>query len=151
LPQPVLVESESRAIGKVILPTQFKQKMTTSKVIVVNTPLIERAQNIFREYVQEPLASFGPEITRQALISSLEGIQKKLGGLLFAQLKSQITEAFEIDANRFDLNQNWIESLLINYYDKLYTHSFQSQNREVIFEGQLGECKQWILENYGYK
>jgi tRNA 2-selenouridine synthase len=53
--RPVLVEDESKVIGSLHLPETIFQTMSTSPVILLESPLAERAHNIYQEYLVEVL------------------------------------------------------------------------------------------------
>jgi tRNA 2-selenouridine synthase len=53
----LLLEDESRTIGRLALPEAWYLHMQQAPVVILETTLTERVANITREYVHEPLAS----------------------------------------------------------------------------------------------
>lgn len=143
----VIVEDESRNIGRLFLPIHFVERKSISNFVVLQSTQEERIKNIFSEYVDTPLRE---ERTAQHLknhlISCLDRISKKLGGLLTDDIKQRMNRAF--DSQAYTDHAVWIDLLLQKYYDPLYHYSFKKQNRNVVFQGSHKECFEWF-QQYG--
>nr|UXP70928.1 tRNA 2-selenouridine(34) synthase MnmH [uncultured Bdellovibrionales bacterium] len=144
---PIVLENESTLIGKVFIPQLFKAQMKSAPLILLETPLQERIEAIFNEYVKIPLESNCPiEKLWLNLESNLKALEKRLGGqetqkclnLMQAGLKNPIN---------LELQAPWIELLLVQYYDKTYAHSFGRCKHSVVFKGNKTEVKNWLKEN----
>jgi tRNA 2-selenouridine synthase len=145
--QHILLEDESRSIGRVWIPEILLKKMFRAPMIVLEVALEERVQNIFVEYVQEPTLSQGQEITRQNLESNILRLYKRLGwenvkACIESLDKAQEKGWLEASAHLF-----WIETLLTQYYDPLYKKSLYNYERTVLFQGNAPECKTFLTEN----
>lgn len=151
--QPLLVEDESRMIGRITLPGPFFTRMRESEVIWIEEDLESRVENIFEDYIlstdigapARPEAE-DPSLPGLAVFAlyrkSLAAISKKLGGLRSAEIFSLLVEAEEDFQSRRGLEKNreWIRKLLIYYYDPLYLASLQRRQVKCRFRGSREDC-----------
>lgn len=102
----IWLEDESKAIGRVYLPSGFWQQMATSPIIQLKIPLAARVQHLVEVY-----ANF----SKENLTASFQRIKKKLGG----QHLNAAIAALE--------RQDFAEAahIALVYYDKTYEHSLQ--------------------------
>ncbi len=145
-----LVEDESSRVGRIHVPHGFKLAMRRAPVLVLETSLEERARNIHAEYVAAPLAGGEPVASlRERLQASTRAVAEKLGNERCAQVLRAIAAALErSDPTAFERHEEWITTLLVDYYDKLYLHAFEEQSRPVAFRGTEKECREWILKQF---
>ena len=121
--QPILVENESKRIGRCILPDSIWKNMQEVKAIEILVDKATRIQRLHNEYAHLPV----DELKEQTL-----KLRKRLGG----QHEKQAQLA--LDSNDF---LGWIQILLV-YYDKAYF------NYQVMFNHQLTSLEvQWDGEN----
>lgn len=95
------LEDESRCIGQVNVPNSLWDKMRKSPVIFLEVPLEVRIDNIIKDYSEYP---------KEKIISSINKISKKLGGL---DTKIALEE---VEKN----NVSEVCALMLKYYDKSY-------------------------------
>jgi tRNA 2-selenouridine synthase len=144
----LIVEDESYFIGKVHLPQRLSEKIQGAPVINIKMNADLRTASLYEEYVRNPLSDgLSQDSLLNQYLVALTKIKRKLGGLAADQIAREIKSAFE--KNERELHLVWIKSLLINYYDKMYEHSFKKYDRKIIFEGEWLECKQWIQNQSG--
>lgn len=128
----LFLENESRRIGKISIPQNVFELMRAANVIEINTDKNLRINRILTEY-----GKFGTEI----LIEKTKKISDKLGGL---RLKEAIAY---LENNQLN---NWCE-MMLEYYDKQYTHSGNQRDPQTIIKSKADvndldkACKQ-ILE-----
>ena len=58
----ILLEDESRTIGKATLPNNWYSKMQASRLVVLDIQMEERIENIFEEYIEEEFRKLNNEI-----------------------------------------------------------------------------------------
>jgi tRNA 2-selenouridine synthase len=141
----IMIEDESFLIGKLLIPPPLYDQMTKSPVIVLQTPLNERVNNILNEYIVEPLklgdSSFERTVQtlKEQFLANLKRISKKLGGVLFNEISNDMQNAFETTLNdqNYDLHKVWIEKLLTHYYDPRYDYSLQKHKHRIIEPSSL--------------
>jgi len=133
--QPLLLEDESRMIGRSVIPETFFARLRAAPVLKLEIPLEQRARHIFAEYVQEPLAS-GQSVPAvfAELKEATQRIRKKLGDQRTDQILEKLRES-EAQEIRWQNNQSWIEMLLEWYYDPMYHNSFMRRNPNLLVTG----------------
>ena len=139
----ILLEDESRSIGRVTLPGTWYKKMQTSKLVVLEISVDERVNNILGEYVLEVLNKSNKvqELLNQYLFS-LEKIKKRLGNKLFNEISDLMIRAFKMD--HLESHQKWISKLLIGYYDPMYNYKLKLRNEDVVHIGDDISCINYL-------
>lgn len=101
----VLVECESKKIGKAYIPDLFFRAMQSGKRILVEASIEKRVHRLKLEYLDLTDAN------RQEIIASLQSLSNRLGKKKTANL---------IDAFSSNKVEEVITTLLLDYYDPLY-------------------------------
>ena len=143
----LLVEDESRRIGRLQLPEALFTPMTSAPVLLLEAPLEERVARIHRQYVLEPALERGAEATFADLSGAVGRLRRRLGGALTEELQGVLdstlaagtwSEASELEP--------FIAPLLAEYYDPLYLRSVERLQRAVAVRGGWEELKSWIRQ-----
>lgn len=167
----ILIEDESRLIGRICIPDSFFNELRSSSVLWLIVPFEERVENIFQEYILETAIgaanlirsqnmSLGGDLSEQPnsmnlalevfakYKKSILAIQKKLGGLRTQEILSDLLAAEKVflEANELQGNKNWIEKLLKYYYDPLYANSLTARNVKIDFKGTHDEMRAYLIE-----
>ncbi|MHB1418774.1 MAG: tRNA 2-selenouridine(34) synthase MnmH [Bacillota bacterium] len=103
----LIVEGESRKIGKLSLPTSFFAAMQTGTRVLVYDIMVNRVHRIVGEYTD------GPEDNRQALEQSIGSLTRRIGNQKVTWLQSLTGEG---------KYEEVVPVLLREYYDPLYMH-----------------------------
>lgn len=130
---PLIMEDESRMIGRSVIPENFFLKLRESPIVWLDTPLEKRVVHTFEEYILKADVS---EALFERYKKSLFNIQRRLGGAQYKEILS-IFESCEASwKSRGELEENkvWIESLLVHYYDPLYFGSLEKRKPVVLFK-----------------
>jgi tRNA 2-selenouridine synthase len=145
----VILEDEGRLIGRTSLPESLRDKMQHSPLLVVEEPLQSRVQVILEDYVHDLGARYrqaagqeeGKLLHRQQLVDGLGRIKKRLGGELHAQIEGQMQLAFEQEPSAVDddLHRQWIEYLLVQYYDPMYDYQMGKREGAILARGSRAE------------
>lgn len=106
--QPVIVEDESRIIGRLPLPQGFWLQMRSSPLIYMDVEQEERIDNLMVDY---------GHFTKENLYPCLEKIKQRLGGVQFKQAQ----EALEKGDYRN------VALLALTYYDKAYDYGLKKR------------------------
>jgi len=141
----ILMENESRLIGKIVIPKVFYEKTRELPRVFLKCDLEDRISNIHQEYIKSPLESFSKEDVKTHLENALMGIKSRLGGLLFQEIRTHLQVAFS--KNNDEQHRAWIKKLLIHYYDPQYEHAIKKYTKETAFAGTADECKNWLRQN----
>ena len=139
----ILLEDESKRIGKATLPKRWYNKMQESALIVMDLKIEERIHNIVNEYVIWPLQKpSSSELLRDRYLRALERIQKRLGGVLFKEIYILIEKAFS--TNSFPDHEKWVYNLLNFYYDPMYNHKLNLRKEFIVHRGDAESCYDYI-------
>ena len=140
----ILLEDESRSIGRVTLPGTWYEKMQSSKLVVLKISTDERVNNILDEYVLQILKTSNnvQELLNQYLFS-LEKIKKRLGDKLFKEISDLMIKAFKM--NHLDSHKKWISKLLIEYYDPMYNYKLKLRKEYIVHIGDGISCFNYIV------
>ena len=140
----ILLEDESRSIGRVTLPGTWYEKMQSSKLVVLKVSTDERVNNILDEYVLQILKTSNnvQELLNQYLFS-LEKIKKRLGDKLFKEISDLMIKSFKMD--NLDSHKKWISKLLIGYYDPMYNYKLKLRKEYIVHIGDDISCFNYIV------
>ena len=133
---PLIMEDESRLIGRSVIPEFFLLKLRESQIIWLDIPLATRVENTFEEYITKATVN---DVLFERYKKSLSNIQKRLGGLKYKEILD-IFEACELawkSRGELDGNKAWIESLLLHYYDPLYFGSLEKRQPKISYKGSV--------------
>tara|TARA_B100000131_G_C18020991_1_gene574566 strand:- start:102 stop:1145 length:1044 start_codon:yes stop_codon:yes gene_type:complete len=128
---PIFIESESSKIGKLHLPKNFWHHIKNSKRISLEVPINERTRFLIKDYKHL--------INNSSLIEPfLKNIRSKVQNELFSFLLKKVEK------------KQWkefVETVLINYYDPKYEFSHAQNINNVIYSYKLNNfSKKNILE-----
>lgn len=143
----LLIEDESRTIGRLALPEPLIAAMQRAPLIVIEAPRTERVRRIFYEYVAEPLQSGVPlDALRLRFLDAVDRIRRRLGGLRHAQIRRTIEAAFAGDSVEPALHEAWIGALLDDYYDPMYDHQLTMKHSRIAATGDARTIRAFIRE-----
>jgi len=127
----LVLEDESRTIGRISVPPAWHAQMQRSGLMILEADLASRCANIAREYVTEPLAAGIAEDDLQRRFSeALKRISRRLGGDRHKAISAQLQHAFVTGDHH-----PWIESLLSWYYDPMYDYQLSKKQDRVLISG----------------
>lgn len=119
----ILVENESRLIGKCIIPHKLFQKIRSSPKTRLEVSFDERIENIFKDYIVNSRLGQNNDPSRfNDFRKSVMMISRKLGSLRAQEILADIEQSQSRFLNGQGLGSNriWIAKLLKWYYDPLY-------------------------------
>ena len=139
----LILEDESRTIGRAGLPGFWYEKMQTSKLIILEVENDIRAENIYREYIYEEIKSgFSEDIILKKYLGSLKNIKRRLGNKIYNEIKYLMENAFY--NNEEELHRKWILMILLNYYDKMYNYKLDMRKDFIVYKGTSESCRDYI-------
>ncbi len=118
LSQAILVENESRVIGKIHLPEAFFTQMRSAPLLSLDVPKEARVARLIEDYAATP---------REELIAATKRIVKKMG-----QEKVQLVEEH---IQTGDFAQAC--AILLSYYDIFYDRGIFKRPKELIYPLQI--------------
>lgn len=138
----LVVEDESRTIGKVALPGSWHQRMQRAPLVLLEAALEQRARHIADEYVVDPLAQgVAPQLLEAKYLQAVARIRKRLGGDRYQAAQAAISTGF-----RSGDHQSWIRLLLNEYYDPMYDYQLARKQQRVVFRGNAKQVLRWLRE-----
>lgn len=146
------LEDESRLIGRCAIPLEFRPRMEEAPIALVEEPMESRVQVVLEDYVIDALPQYrafhgadGDALYAANLLSSLDRVEKRLGGLAHRQARELMQQALTAQA-RGDVEPHraWIRFLLERYYDPMYDWQLTQKRGTVLFRGRRHEVIDWI-------
>ena len=157
--QQVIMEDESRLIGRCALPLTLQEKLRAAPLVVLDASLEDRVHHSWENYI---LSNYREQValcdSHEAAFSafatslrlSLANIQKRLGGARYQELSEVLGKAL-LAHSQGDPEQHkqWITVLLRDYYDPMYDYQLKSKQRHVVFRGNFNEVLEFMTGTIG--
>ena len=149
----LIVEDESRNIGCINIPKPIFDNLQKGKLILLDTPMSERVDITFDEYVTQALLNYksvygekGVEEWFSDAQRNLMRIKKRLGTERYTSINQLFLEAFTLQESSGELVQHkeWIEILLREYYDPMYDYQIEKRKMPIVFKGSASEILAWL-------
>jgi len=149
----LVIEDESHNIGRIYIPKPVFNHLKKGELIILNTPMSERVDITFNEYVTEALKNYivgyGDEGVTQWFhdaMAALERIRKRIGYERYSHIKTTFEDAFSVQQKTGDPTQHktWIEMLLREYYDPMYDYQIEKSETPIAFEGNYAEVLAYL-------
>lgn len=136
----LVLEDESRTIGRLAVPESWHIQMQRSPLVILEVPMPERCANIVREYVSEPLARGIPsDVLHARYTDALGRIERRLGGARRAAVQNALDTGFA-DGD----HATWVQMLLEAYYDPLYDYQLSRKQERVQLRGGWDEVRDFL-------
>ena len=154
----LIFEDEGANIGSRRIPSVLFDAMQQAPLIQLEASIDERINITFQEYIIEALAEHQKFYGNVAgfikwadqLQESIDKIQRRLGGVRYKELKELLTHAIQQHQsnNNLEFHKNWIEVLLVDYYDPMYDYQFSKKESRVIFKGSQEVILDYLKSHY---
>ena len=139
----LILEDESRTIGRAGLPGFWYQKMQSSKLVILEVDDDKRAENIYYEYVYDEINNGNSEDKLlEKYLGSLNNIKRRLGNVVYDNIKDLMKSAFR--QNEKEIHKEWILTLLTSYYDKMYSYKLDMRKDFIVHKGEIESCRDYI-------
>lgn len=149
----LVIEDESHNIGRLYIPKPVFSSLKKGQFILLETPMAERVEIIFEEYVINALADYrkvyANEGTQQWYDDANKGIdriRKRIGYERYSSIKILFEDAYRLQENSGELSAHkvWIEMLLAEYYDPMYDYQIEKSSIPKVFRGSAEEILEYI-------
>jgi len=154
----ILIEDEAANIGSRRIPENLFDKMRSSPVLVLEEELDRRVDIVFEEYIVRGLQEFRNALGEEEgfagwaelMRQSFNKIKKRLGGLRYDRFVGLLTDALGEHQRVGDASahKNWIQSLLIEYYDPMYDYQLSKKTDRLLFRGTRDEIETFLNNRY---
>ncbi len=151
--KPIVLEDESRLIGRCALPHVLRETMAKAPLIQLQSDLESRIEHSYVNYILRKSAEWqqhagetqGFELFIEDLRDSLFRVRKRLGGERYAAVSEQLESAILAHRNG-DATEHrvWIRSLLQDYYDPMYDYQGQAHAQRVVFKGTADAVRKFL-------
>lgn len=138
----VLIEDESRLIGRCAIPEIFFGSMREAELLYVEESFEQRVENIFQDYIVQTAIGTGDLEKASVQFAEFEKavnqISRKLGGARAQEIQQDIVNSKNIflkDSKKLESNKLWISKLLTYYYDPLYANSLAKRSPKIVIRG----------------
>lgn len=133
----VLVEGESKRIGRTLIPDCIYGQMMESKRLLIQASLDKRAENIIEEYIQS-------ENWKEETLEGLEKLERYMGEKQIKQY-SQMLENDQIE--------ELVKDLMKRYYDPMYKKGEDKYEYEITVNADdidkaCDTIEEWLKDNY---
>lgn len=146
---PILIEDESRLIGRAVIPLTLFEKMQLAPMLVVEVPRAQRARYLIRTYLRENYGledgNRDPERIERLKLDlelRLNAIARRLGGLFLGQIAKAQAAAIEEQrrTGSHATHQEWVEQLLAAYYDPVYLRHLDGHRDRVVKRLEMSDA-----------
>jgi tRNA 2-selenouridine synthase len=154
----IVIEDEGTSIGSRSIPDVLFHKMEQSPLILLEASVDERIDITFQEYIIESLAEHqlhhgdeeGFECWAEQLHTSIDKIQRRIGGVRHKELKALLSDAIQqqLSTGNTELHKEWIRLLLVDYYDPMYDFQTAKKEDRVVFRGQQNDVLAYLQSHY---
>ena len=152
----IVLEDESRTIGRAGLPKSLFEKMRSSPVVVIEEPFEARLGRLVDEYVTGMQAEFralddggdGFEGLSGYLLDALERIRKRLGPARYPGIRASLEQALarQAESGEVDGHHEWLAGVLKHYYDPMYEDQLRERKHLISFRGDYAACRDYLLQ-----
>jgi tRNA 2-selenouridine synthase len=139
----VVVEDESRWVGRRTLPEALHAAMVAAPRVVLEADDAERIARLYVGYVRGPTARHGADAVRARLLGDLARVRQRLGGARHDAIRDRI-EAATGAWHDPDAHAPWIAALLAEYYDPLYRKALARAPRSVLAHGDAHALRAFL-------
>lgn len=141
----LLLENESRNVGRVHLPEPLYETVRSAPLLVLEESLDDRVARIHDEYAYKPALARGEAAVLEDLSAAIGRLRRRLGAEPTERMVSALHDARAQhawhDAQAF---RPVIEPLLLDYYDPLYRKATPTDGRTVLARGGREELLTWL-------
>lgn len=155
---PVLIEDESRLIGRVVVLPEYLTATKAASNILLEAPYAERIARIRRDYFMNAFEHYQKshpdrsyDLLDGFIRDAVSRIKTRLGGERFTWINATLDLAINAlkSQNQWSDFDDIINLLLSEYYDPIYQYQYQQKNKKTIFKGSHTEIIQWLATHDG--
>ena len=154
---PIVIEDESRLIGRIHLPPPLQTIMKTAPILQLTAPLEFRVNTIYQDYVVAMASAYqeahsdDQEPFRQFVLGNLHRIRRRLGGERYHRIYTQFYGGLEALANqRMSASAGYfkqgIRTLLTEYYDPMYEYQLGQREGARLMRGDHQTLRTWLKD-----
>ncbi|MFB9886822.1 tRNA 2-selenouridine(34) synthase MnmH [Balneatrix alpica] len=152
----LVVEDESRLIGRIALPPCWQEAQQRAPLLVLEASVEERQERVVRDYIlrqyqdyQEVYGGEAPQRFRDYVLGNLDRIRRRLGGARHQALRTEWSEALDAFLSHGDYQGflPGIRELLVNYYDPMYDYQLSQRQEQIACRGEAEQIRAWVAKH----
>lgn len=147
----LVFEDEGKRVGGLFIPKSFANYLSEASLIVLETPLKERVEITFQEYVVEAQKMYANSLREwsHVILGAMDRIKKRLGTKRHQELCEIFKNALheQTKSGSLEAHKEWIEYLLKEYYDPMYDYQIQKRAAQVKFRGSSEEVVAFLSQH----
>jgi len=150
----LVIEDEARNVGSLGVPQALFDAMQQAPIVRLEVSQTERNKVSIDEYIVDTQAHFdevygkkeGAIKLSEHLLSSLEKIQKRLGGVRYKEAREQMQSAIDLRLKTGSLEGfvPVVNTLLVDYYDPMYDYQIEKKKDRIVFQGDFNQVLEYI-------
>lgn len=148
----LIFEDEGKFVGSLYIPKSFASYLLTSPLIILQEDSDKRVQATFDEYIVQSQNNYQHSSNHtfddwvSDMQDSINRIRKRIGGQKFKKLNDIFTNALKQQQSRNSLEdyKNFVEFLLLEYYDPMYDYQISKRSSKIVFQGTFDEILEYI-------
>ena len=150
----LLIEDESRNIGQRYIPTEVFQAFQRGKVLLLETPLEERIEISYQDYILFAQREYDEAYARgetpydwyETMRHNFRRIRKRLGNERYERFTALLDSAWKEQqrSGTTEQHKEWIRALLEEYYDPMYDYQIEKKKDRIVFQGNANEILEFL-------
>lgn len=141
----VLLEDESRNIGRLHLPDAVYAELRRAPLLLLEDDLNSRVRRIHRDYALAPARRDGEAAALAAIVASVRRLRQRLGAEPTERMVACLNDAHAQGAwDDPEAFRGVIEVLLRDYYDPVYRKATPTDDRTVLAKGTRQDLLNWL-------
>ena len=150
----LIIEDESRNIGQRYIPHELFAEFQKGGVILLEVPLQERIEITYADYILYAQKEYDEAHARgeapynwiETMRHNFRRIRKRLGDERYTRFLAMLESAWEYQQRSGDpaRHKEWIEALLIEYYDPMYDWQIENKRERIVFRGTKEEVLSYL-------
>jgi len=151
----LIFEDEGKFVGSVYIPKTFASYLSNAPLLILETPLQERIEITFDEYIVSSQESYKNLFTdsylqrwKEDVESALKRISRRLGGQKYKILSEIFSNAItkQIDTNSQEQYKEFIKYLLVEYYDPMYDYQIKKNSSRIVYSGSANAIMDYFIQ-----
>ena len=149
----LVIEHESHNIGRVHIPKPIFQNFEKGELIILETPLQQRTEITYDEYVTAAIANYRAEFGDEGdqkwaddILGAFGRIKRRLGSERYLEMLKVFDDAFtaQLEGKGTEGHKSWVETLLHEYYDPMYDYQIEKSPIPVVFRGDAEAVLEYV-------
>lgn len=150
----LVLENEGHRIGRSMIYKPLVEFFNSGGLVIVDQSLEKRTISIADEYVNEAQQNYreaygneeGMSLWEESIQKALKRIVNRLGLERYKEIADVFNNAYQGQLNTGDLlaHREWVELLLIYYYDPMYAYQLAKSEEKVVFKGNHAEVLDYL-------